>query len=90
MKNKFFGIALGLALSATATSAGAQKTYAEGIITYKTSMRGQDVEVKEYFTTDSAAAVFTTGSATIKLLSDANHKSFAILIDVPVSIATKW
>jgi len=89
MKIKFFGIALGIALSATATSAGAQKTYTEGVITYVTNMRGQDVEVKEYFTTDSVATVFTTGPAAIRILTDANHKSFELLLDVPVASIKK-
>ncbi|WP_426667639.1 hypothetical protein ACPPVU_16575 [Mucilaginibacter sp. McL0603] len=89
MKVKLLSIALGIVLSATIMSASAQKTYTEGVVTYKTSMRGQDVEIKEYFTADSAAATFTAGPATIKLLSDANHKSFAILVDVPVASIKK-
>jgi hypothetical protein len=89
MKIKFLGAALGIALSAIALSASAQKTYTEGIVTYKTSMRGQDVEIKEYFRTDSNAVAFSAGPATIKLLSDANHKSFAVLVDVPVASIKK-
>jgi len=89
MKIKFFCVALSIVLSAATIGAGAQKTYTHGVITYKISMRGQDVETKEYFTTDSTAAVFTAGPATIKLLSDANHKSFAVLVDVPVASIKK-
>src|SRR5450631_1833090 len=89
MKIKFFCVALSIVLSAATISTGAQKTYTQGVVTYKTSMRGQDVETKEYFTTDSTAAVFTAGPATIKLLSDANHKSFAVLVDVPVASIKK-
>ena len=89
MKVKFLNVALGIFLSATAISASAQKTYTEGVVTYKTSMRGQDVVIKNYFRGDSAAIVFTAGPATIKLLSDANHKSFAVLVDVPVASIKK-
>ena len=89
MKLKFLSVALGIALSATVMSAYAQKTYTEGVVTYKTSMRGQDVEIKNYFRADSTALMFSAGPATIKLLSDANHKSFAILVDVPVASIKK-
>jgi len=89
MKIKFLSAALGIILSATVLSASAQKTYTEGVVTYKTSMRGQDVEIKEYFRADSSAATFSAGPATIKLLSDANHKSFAVLVDVPVASIKK-
>ena len=89
MKLKFLSIALGIALSATVMSASAQKTYTQGIVTYKTSMRGQDIEIKEYFTPDSTAASFSAGPATIKLLSDAKHKSFVVLVDVPVASIKK-
>src|ERR1700744_5536925 len=89
MKIKFLSVAFGIVLSATAMSASAQKTYTEGLVTYKTSMRGQDVEIKNYFKADSAAATFSAGPATIKLLSDANHKFFAILVDVPVASIKK-
>ncbi len=89
MKIKFFAVALSIMLSAATKSASAQKTYTQGVITYKTSMRGQDVEIKEYFTVDSTAATFSTGPSTIKLLSDVNHKSFAVLVDVPVASIKK-
>ena len=89
MKIKFLGAALGIALSVVTLSASAQKAYTEGVVTYKTSMRGQDVEIKEYFRTDSNAVTFSAGPATIKLLSDAGHKSFAVLVDVPVASIKK-
>ncbi|MGZ3753008.1 MAG: hypothetical protein ACXVB0_11865 [Mucilaginibacter sp.] len=89
MKIKFLSVAFGIVLSATAMSASAQKAYTEGLVTYKTSMRGQDVEIKEYFRPDSVAVTFSAGPATIKLLSDANHKSFAVLVDVPVASIKK-
>ena len=83
MKIYIFRALLGVILSATVMIASAQKTYSEGIVTYKTNMGGQDIEVKEYFRPDSSAATYTVGQATIKILSDASHKSFAILLDVP-------
>lgn len=89
MKVKFFSVALGIALSATTIIAGAQETYTEGVITYVTNMRGQDIEVKEYFIPDSIATVFTAGPATIRILTDASHKSFETLIDVPVASIKK-
>jgi hypothetical protein len=89
MKIKFLSAALGIVLSATVMSASAQKAYTEGVVTYKTSMRGQDVEIKEYFRADSNAATFSAGPATIKILSDAHHKSLAILVDVPVASIKK-
>ena len=89
MKIKFLSVALGIALSATVMSASAQKKYTEGVVTYNTSMRGQSVEIKEYFTKDSTAASFSAGPATIKLLSDANHKSFVVMVDVPAASIKK-
>jgi hypothetical protein len=83
MKIIIFSTVLGITLSATVVSACAQKAYTEGTVTYKTNMHGQDVEVKEYFRPDSSAVTYTVGPATIKILSDANRKSFSILVDVP-------
>src|ERR1700709_1226147 len=89
MNMKLLSVVAGIALSATVMSANAQKAYTAGTITYKTSVRGQDVEVKEYFTADSVATSFTAGPATIKLLTNAKHTSMAILIDVPVASIKK-
>jgi len=89
MKIKILSVALGLALSATVMSASAQKNYTQGVVTYKTSMRGQDIEIKEYFTPDSTEASFTAGPATIKLLSDVKHKFFVVMVDVPVASIKK-
>lgn len=89
MNIKMMSVALGLALSATVLSASAQKTINEGVVTYKTNMRGQDIEIKDYFRPDSSATTFTAGPATIKILSDANHKSFVLLLDVPVASIKK-
>jgi hypothetical protein len=89
MKIKFLSVALGMILSATAMSASAQKAYTEGCVTYKTNMRGQDVEIKEYFRADSSATTFGAGPAKIKLLTDAGHKFFAVVIDVSVASIKK-
>jgi hypothetical protein len=82
MKIKFLSVALGIALSATILSASAQKSYTEGLVTVKTSARGQDVEMKEYFRSDSIATIFSAGPANIKLLADANYKFFAVVASV--------
>jgi hypothetical protein len=82
MKIKFLSVALGIALSATILSASAQKSYTEGLITIKTSARGQDIEMKEYFRSDSIATTFSAGPANIKLLADANYKFFAVVAEV--------
>ncbi|HVV55525.1 MAG TPA: hypothetical protein VHC47_09385 [Mucilaginibacter sp.] len=86
---KILGVALGIALSATVMSASAQKNYTSGVVTYTTSMRGQDVEVKDYFKPDSSAVTFTAGPATITILTDSARRSLAILIDVPVASIKK-
>jgi hypothetical protein len=82
MKTKFLSVAFGIALSATILSASAQKSYTEGLITMKTSAGGQDIELKEYFRTDSTATIFAAGPANIKLLADANYKFFAVVASV--------
>jgi hypothetical protein len=82
MKIKFLSVALGIALSATVFSANAQKSYSEGLVTMKTSAGGQEIEMKEYFRTDSTATKFSAGPANIKLLAEANYKFFAVLVDV--------
>ena len=81
MKIKFLSVAVGVALSATILSASAQKSYTEGLVTMKTSARGQDVELKQYFRSDSTATLFGAGPANIKLLADANYKFFAVVAD---------
>ncbi|MGZ3751985.1 MAG: hypothetical protein ACXVIY_09000, partial [Mucilaginibacter sp.] len=83
MKIKFLSVACGMALSATILSASAQKNYTEGLVTAKASAGGQAVEIKEYFRSDSTAAMFSAGPANIKLLADANYKFFAVIAEVP-------
>jgi len=82
MKMKFLSVALGMALSATILSASAQKSYKEGLVTLKTNAGGQDIELKEYFRSDSIATTFSAGPANIKLLADANYKFFAVVAEV--------
>jgi hypothetical protein len=89
MNIKLFNVALGIVLTATVISASAQKTYTQGVVNLSTDMRGQAVEIKDYFTADSAALSFTTGPATIRILSDVKSTFFAILVDVPVASIKK-
>lgn len=89
MNIKIFNVALGLALTATAISAGAQKKYTEGVVDFSTTMMGQQVNAKSYFRTDSIALAFTNGPADIKILTDAQYKSMVILVDVPVASIKK-
>lgn len=89
MNMKFFSVAMGVALSAMAMTASAQKSIQNGLITYSTNMRGNDIEIKEYFSPDSISSGFSAGPATIKLLTDANHKSFVVMVDVPMASIKK-
>jgi len=82
MKTKFLSVAVGIVLSATVLSANAQKSYPEGLITMKTNGGGQEIELKEYFRSDSIATIFSAGPAAIKLLSDVNYKFFAVVAEV--------
>lgn len=83
MNIKLFNIALGLALSAVALNANAQKNYTQGIVSYTTEMGGQTADVKQYFTADSSAMVMTISSADIRILSNAKRDYFAVVLDVP-------
>jgi hypothetical protein len=89
MKIKLFTVAMGLALTATAINANAQKAYTEGVATISTSMMGQATEAKSYFRADSAALAFTAGPANIKVLSDAKATFMAILVDVSIASIKK-
>jgi hypothetical protein len=89
MNIKLFNVALGMALTATTISASAQKTYTEGVISYSTEMRGQQADVKQYFTADSSAAVITVGPAVVKVMTNAKHDYLAVTVDVPVASMKK-
>jgi len=66
MSIKLFKVAMGIALTATAVSASAQKAYTSGVISYSTEVQGQPADVKEYFTPDSTSAVMTVARQTLK------------------------
>jgi hypothetical protein len=89
MKNKLFTVALGMALTATAISASAQKTYKEGVATLSMSVMGQTVEAKSYFSADSTAVAFSAGPANIKVLTDNKGTSMVYLVDVAVASIKK-
>lgn len=89
MNIKFFNVALGIALTATNLSASAQKAYTSGVISFSTEMNGQPADVKEYFTADSTAALVNVGPANVKILSNAKHDFFAVVLDVPVASIKK-
>lgn len=89
MNIKFFNVALGIALSATALSASAQKNYTQGVVAYNVEVQGQPADVKNYFTADSTAILMTVGPANVKVLSNAKHDYFAVVLDVPVASMKK-
>ena len=89
MKIRLFTVATGIAISATALSASAQKAYKEGFATISTSMQGQQIEAKNYFKADSAAIAFSAGPANIKVLTDAKGTYMAVLVDVAVASIKK-
>ncbi|MBS7563071.1 DUF4412 domain-containing protein [Mucilaginibacter sp. Bleaf8] len=85
MNTKFLTVAFGIALSATAMSASAQKVYSEGKAVYTASVGGMQVEATSYFKGDSSLTVTQQGPATIKLLNNSKTDYFAVLVDVPVA-----
>ena len=89
MTHKLFKVALGVALSATAFTASAQKKYTEGVATYSVSTQGQNVEAKTFFKGDSSAYSFTQGPATVKIIGTVNTSYLAVLVDVPVASIKK-
>jgi hypothetical protein len=89
MKINILNVALGVALTATALSASAQKNYTSGVISYTTEMRGQQADIKQYFNADSSAVVMTMGPANVKVLTTAKHDYLAVLLDVPVASIKK-
>nr|WP_294948368.1 hypothetical protein [uncultured Mucilaginibacter sp.] len=85
MKIKLFTVAMGLALSATAINANAQKAYTEGVAVISMSVMGQAIEAKSHFTVDSAALEFAAGPATVKLITSSKGNYLAYLVDIPVA-----
>ncbi|MCC8426222.1 DUF4412 domain-containing protein [Mucilaginibacter sp. UR6-11] len=82
-------IALGLAFTALAFSASAQKTYTQGVAVYTLKTAMGNGESKIYFTTDSSAAVTQQGPALVKILTNSKSTYVAILVDVPVASIKK-
>ncbi len=82
--NRFFTVAMGVALSTLALNASAQKNYTEGLATYTGSAGGQTLEAKVYFKGDSSATVMQQGPANIKVLGF-KDEYMAVLVDVPVA-----
>ena len=85
MNIKILTSALGIALTTFAISAKAQTAYTQGIITYSALVNGSKAESKEFFSPDSSMYAFSAGPASIKLLSNASHSYFVVLVDVPVA-----
>lgn len=81
--------ALGLAFSALAFTANAQKSYTSGVADYTIKSPAGDVESKIYFTPDSNVSITQQGPATIKVLTNAKSTYVAILVDVPVASMKK-
>lgn len=87
--NTKFKFALGLAFSALAFTANAQKSFTQGTATYQLKTQMGEAESKIYFTADSAVSVTQQGPALIKILSDTKSSYVAILVDVPVASVKK-
>lgn len=75
---------MGIALTATALTASAQKSFTEGTATYEASVGGQSVEAKVMFKGDSSATVMQQGPANIKILGF-KEDYLAVLVNVPVA-----
>lgn len=82
--NKLFTAAMGLALTATALTASAQKSYTEGTAVYEASVGGQTIEAKVLFKGDSSATLMQQGPAAIRVLGF-KEDYMAVLVDVPVA-----
>ena len=82
--NKLFTVAMGIALSATALTASAQKAYTEGTATYDATVNGQTVEAKILFKGDSSAITRQQGPASIKVIQF-KDEAFTVLVTVPVA-----
>lgn len=85
MKLKFLSVALGIALSATAITASAQKSYTEGVISYTATAGGQTIDSQLFFKGDSSSTSGKRGPATIKTIMANGGDYLAILVDVPVA-----
>jgi len=89
MNNNFLKFAFGIALTAVAFNASAQKTYTEGVITYSLKTGAGDVDSKVSFRGDSSSSSSQYGPAQVKLISTAKGNYFAVIVDVPVASMKK-
>jgi hypothetical protein len=85
MNIKLLSAAFGLALTTGAITANAQKVYKSGIVSFPTEVRGQPADAKTYFSPDSSATVVTFGAGSFKILTAADHKYLAVILDIPVA-----
>lgn len=84
MNVKFLSAVLGIALSATAISASAQKKYTEGTATFEGAVNGQTTEAKVLFKGDTSATNIQQGPAQIKIIR-AKDTYLVVVVDVPVA-----
>ena len=89
MNIKLFSAAMGIAITATAISASAQKTYTEGLITYTMTTAAGKTDSKIFFRGDSSATVNQYGPAAVKLITTGKHTYFAVTVEVPVASIKK-
>jgi hypothetical protein len=89
MNIKVLTAVFGLFLTTLAIKGNAQTAYTEGYASYNTTVHGQPATVKSYFTPDSTAVVITFGPGTVKMLANAKHDYFALLLDIPVASIKK-
>ncbi len=85
MKLKWLSVSLVIALSTTAITALAQKTYTEGVISYTATAGGQIIDSQLYFKGDSSSTSGSRGPATIKTIMANGGAYVAILVDVPIA-----
>jgi len=88
MNIKFFKLALGIAFTAIAVNASAQKTYTEGTADFSLKTQAGEAESKVSFRGDSSVAVTQQGPALIKLIANKDNY-FAVLVDVPMASIKK-
>jgi hypothetical protein len=89
MNIKLFSVAMGIALTATAISANAQKTYTEGLVTYTMTTAAGSSDSKIFFRGDSSVTVNQYGPAKVSLITTSKHTYFAVTVEVPVASMKK-
>jgi hypothetical protein len=82
-------IAFGLALTATANSAKAQKVYTEGTINYSIEFGGTTTDTKTFFKGDTSSLSMQRGPAEIKMIGTTTGDYFVVLVSVPVASMKK-